>query len=553
MIPLVIWLLFTISIEGSLVNINEVAKPCIEDSNCPQNRSCKLGFCKNPCLEVCNSEAICVVVKHKPYCFCKEDNDDCIPEKISCVPQCEKNSVCNTDIGYCECKSGYQGNPYRGCSKKCTSDSNCHSDETCINGKCRSPCEEDCGVNSICEVADHTSLCDCLPGFAGNAFEMCWPIRMAFLLTRDKICQQCGINAECNTINGRTFCHCQKGFRGNPYLSCQKMCKTNSDCPADRICGDQLCRDPCEEACGVNTICEVQNRKPKCSCQKGFSGDPTRICTMSLGNRFADSEEELDCHPKCGDNATCDTEHGICVCKLNFFGNPYGGCRKKCGMDSDCSKDEACIENDCKNPCLEACGKNALCAVNNHEPICSCPRGFSGDPLKICRENVVTQPTIVEVDLCDTLKCGAKAECKIEETEICKCLPGYHGNPYIGCFKKCATNLECTNEDLCSNGTCENACKNSCGINAICKADKHKPQCSCPAKYKGDPHKICFPNKEGVLSNPSKVPCLKCICRAITGKMISSLVHESQSASDTGHSQEKTWLEGRTLEQGTQQ
>lgn len=99
-----------------------------------------------------------------------------ISDMRSCTPECEKNSECNTNIGYCECKKGYSGNPYKNCLKKCKKFEDCPSDETCIDGMCQSPCMEDCGINALCMVKDHISICSCPSGYVGNAFEICRPI-----------------------------------------------------------------------------------------------------------------------------------------------------------------------------------------------------------------------------------------------------------------------------------------------------------------------------------------------------------------------------------------
>lgn len=36
--------------------------------------------------------------------------------------------------------------------------------------------------------------------------------------------------------------------------------------------------NPCEKACGLNSICTVQNNKPICSCAKNQIGNPSKIC-----------------------------------------------------------------------------------------------------------------------------------------------------------------------------------------------------------------------------------------------------------------------------------
>ncbi|XP_045477748.1 neurogenic locus Notch protein-like isoform X2 [Harmonia axyridis] len=437
----------------------------------------------------------------------------------SCEPECENNSVCNTDIGYCECKVGYSGNPYKNCSRKCKKFEDCSSEESCINGVCVNPCENDCGINSLCVVKNHSSICSCPPGYIGNSFEICRPISEHQRLTEEDICDQCANDALCISTNTATNCVCPRGFFGNPYISCYKMCLSNEDCTSDKLCVHNLCKDPCEGACGVNTECTVDKikRNPVCRCQDGFSGDPSRICTLKIENRFA-ADEELNCHPECGANATCDTQYGICKCKVGFIGNPYGGCRKRCEVNADCPEDRSCSSGDCIDPCLTACGKNAICSMDKHVPFCRCPYGYSGNAFEFCRKDATKpEPRIIEVDLCDSFQCGLNAKCEYRDTETCICLPGHSGNPYKKCVKKCRSNEDCAKNDKCAQGLCKDVCENGCGINAICKADNHRPKCECPENYRGDPLNICFPKKKGVLVNPSRVPCFKCICRAITG------------------------------------
>lgn len=60
-------------------------------------------------------------------------------------------------------------------------------------------------------------------------------------------------------------------------------------------------------------------------------------------------------------------------------------CRAECVVSSDCSQDKACINQKCTNPCTPGtCAQNAICKVVNHNPICSCSTGFTGDPFIRC-------------------------------------------------------------------------------------------------------------------------------------------------------------------------
>lgn len=60
-------------------------------------------------------------------------------------------------------------------------------------------------------------------------------------------------------------------------------------------------------------------------------------------------------------------------------------CRAECIVSSDCPQDKACINQKCTNPCTPGpCAERAICKVVNHNPICSCPSGFTGDPFVRC-------------------------------------------------------------------------------------------------------------------------------------------------------------------------
>ena len=76
---------------------------------------------------------------------------------------------------------------------------------------------------------------------------------------------------------------------------------------------------------------------------------------------------------------------GSCTCLQNYVGNPYEGCRPECVINSDCEANKACIQLKCQDPCLGACGINALCQVINHLPICTCTKGYTGDPFRHCK------------------------------------------------------------------------------------------------------------------------------------------------------------------------
>lgn len=92
------------------------------------------------------------------------------------------------------------------------------------------------------------------------------------------------------------------------------------------------------------------------------------------------------CEPSpCGPNSVCRVTngHAVCSCQPNFLGSPPS-CRPECVVSSECPQNQACISQKCQDPCPGTCGIDARCQVVNHNPICSCPPHFTGDPFVQC-------------------------------------------------------------------------------------------------------------------------------------------------------------------------
>lgn len=66
-----------------------------------------------------------------------------------------------------------------------------------------------------------------------------------------------------------------------------------------------------------------------------------------------------------------------------FLGAPPN-CRPECTVNSECEITKSCVRQKCVDPCVGVCGQNAECRVVNHAPICSCRRGYQGDPFIRC-------------------------------------------------------------------------------------------------------------------------------------------------------------------------
>lgn len=78
----------------------------------------------------------------------------------------------------CTCPPGMFGNPYVECRYECVVDSDCARNRACERNKCIDPCEGVCGERAECHVIMHRPVCTCVPGFTGDAYTACNPVKV---------------------------------------------------------------------------------------------------------------------------------------------------------------------------------------------------------------------------------------------------------------------------------------------------------------------------------------------------------------------------------------
>lgn len=120
-------------------------------------------------------------------------------------------------------------------------------------------------------------------------------------------------------------------------------CQSDSDCSGQHSCVNHNCVPVCApdgSSCGHAATCYGVNHHPVCECPPGLSGNPKITCV-------------------------------------------FLGCRS----DSECPPKQACINNQCANPCDERnpCKAPSECHVYNHRPNCACPPGFVEDTSLTCK------------------------------------------------------------------------------------------------------------------------------------------------------------------------
>lgn len=498
---------------GEICENKQCIPGCRQDSDCTFDKACRNSQCINPCIskDSCGHNAVCRPVVHRPHCTCLEGYrgnayDYC--EKIPPKPFVE----CIADV---DCNIGHICESSR-CIVGCRTNENCPYDKSCILKQCKNPCDfpDACGKNAECLPVNHKPICSCPAPLTGDPNVKCEEIPSNFCFGDS----DCGIGTICENNE------------------CIDACRTHDTCPYDKACINRRCQDPCSfyNACGRNAECFPVNHKANCRCPDNFIGDARHECILDRqderctsdsecgqneicesGNCIIGCRNDYQCEPDeacskrkcqkvcrlsnvCGINAECRGEghRPICSCVVGFVGDPsveckiveqpecrtdtdcpikhiceYEHCIIGCRTDQNCALNEACINRLCQNPCgqFRACGRNAICKPVNHEAKCACPHNFKGNPNVVC-------------SLEEFKECYVDRDCSIGlMCENHRCIEG------------CRHDNNCPQDQACISGRCQNPCllPSSCGTNADCYPWQHRPVCSCPPNYRGDPLISC--------------------------------------------------------------
>ncbi|CAN7945363.1 unnamed protein product, partial [Ixodes pacificus] len=512
-----------------LVRGCHIPDECQVDVDCREDLICRpdttgLRKCVPVCVyEKCAPNAFCVGIHHKAQCSCPPStqgdpynphiacfptqpvaegctsDDECASHEVcvqggKCVDACEKkqcgpNAVCRAfnHRASCHCLQDFKGdpdNPINGCRPKdeCQVDDDCkritdvcRTDNT-GSKRCFDACQfNKCGPNSNCVPRQHAYECQCRHGFIRDRENVlgcvererdecsnhtgcpttsaCIPNTIGVMKCAEVcISFSCTPDANCVAFNHRGRCSCREGYTGDPNSrdGCRKVpepeCINHSDCPhPNEVCqfdeayGERRCQDGCKFLkCAPRAVCVVDNHLPKCSCPNGL-----------------------------------------------YIGDPYDqreGCKQvECLKDEDCHITKACFPNFyCEDPCVDGCGINAACVAQNHQRICHCRPGYTGDALVRCEE----------IHYCDSNPCHASARC-IDVPS------GYElGQPM-----------------------CQNPCDHfKCGTNTVCRAEGHAATCECQPHFRGDPAQGCSRESVVCLSDhdcSSGYACVDEQCRLV--------------------------------------
>ncbi|CAH1986493.1 unnamed protein product [Acanthoscelides obtectus] len=513
-------------------------KVCYSDNNCLHGEICLKGVCQPGCAEDkdCRPSQIC----SEGQCKCDKGF---IGTPLGCmdIDECEANpchptAICKNQPGSytCICEEGNVGDPFTdpGCAApgQCRRDTQCADNLACKQGKCQNPCETSpCGAHAVCTVTKHKPSCSCPPGHLGDP--------------QDKT------------------------------LGCFKVeCLEDIDCPSNKFCdvGTNRCLNPCDAVnCGKGT-CSIEDHHAICSCFTGYAFKNNKCVDINECLESSPCHSTATCINTDG-GFTCSCTDGLVGDPVGTGCRKPGDCL----TDTDCPSSAACIDNKCRNPCdiPSACGKNAECIPVAHEATCRCPARTKEDANHNCipiecvdNNDCVNDKACVDskcVNPCTLANvCGEKADCTASNHQgVCVCQAGTTGDPHLGCVPVqycakdaqcpsglkcynglctsiCSSSRECIGDQLCIQGICQPTCKTNtscpehqfcqnniciqevkcranpdcdskekcltdplgraecidacegvlCGRNAECTSKNHKASCSCKAGYKGNPN-----------------------------------------------------------------
>lgn len=372
--------------------------------------------------------------------------------------------------------------------------------------KCAPSCTLlNCGDNADCIVNNHNPFCECVANYYGDPYVKCLPPKsMLFLYhifekkfhfssvlahVESNPCSPspCGPFSVCRISANSAVCSCIDGFIGNAPR-CRPECVTDNDCSNDKSCVNEKCVDPCPGFCGYNAVCTAIQHRPVCHCLEGYIGDSYTRCIVK-----AIPVQPDVCYPSpCGSFSECSNVNNaaVCSCLKDYIGTPPN-CRPECTTNADCLTTQHCLNEKCKDVCVNICGENAVCEARFHRASCSCIQDHIGDPYTYC---VKKQNDISYLEPCESLHCGINANCVSQANSAsCKCLPDYVGDPYVKCNPECVLNSDCQYDKACIQRKCRDPCENLCGFNAECFVKDHIPKCMCLTRFEGNPYTACSP------------------------------------------------------------
>ncbi len=501
--------------------------PCGPGGSCPSGLACKPGgtTCEvvTPIIPpgpiACNPDGSCPLGTKK----------DPLASSCKCLPDCSAGQKCPAGSA-CDSVSGV-------CRVSCPPDSNCRSDERCVENMCRPiPTGPHCGDGTI--QLERGEECD--NGSSNNS--------------SGNIC-----TGSCKLIACGPKGECPGGSKCSADGKCHPVCENDSDCKSPLICDptEKVCKPPiitvcsqkkscepsddcklCEPLCTSANRCKIVN-PPDCAsrnlfscqktdgtieCAKPCPSNDVGVCSAGTGCSLTD-----DCKlcPKCATASRCSTPPPDCKALGKYE------CQKKDGSKfcSDatceeippgpiaCNPDGSCPLGTKKDPLASACTCLPVCASNT-----DCPANQKCDlAAGVCRvscppdSNCRSDERCVE-NMCKPIPTGPRCgdgTIQLERGEECDngSSNNSSGNICTGSCKliACGPKGECPGGSKCSaDGKCHPVCENDSDCKSPLICDPTEKVCKPPIITVCSQKKSCEPSDDCKLCEPLCTSANRC-------------------------------------------
>ena len=427
-------------------------------------------------------------------------------ETVCTAPSCsggKLNTAGTCDgLGTCRPPGVVACSPYAcsggACVRQCTSDSDCASGHTCVNGSCgpkalgqACAAGSECGSGFCADGVCCATACtgSCRSCALSTSLGTCSGVALGLVdphgVCVDKHASSCGTDGTCD---GTGACHVYAMGTACAVESCAagiytptSTCDTNGNCrAADEIsCGPYVCNGArCYTACGSDASCSSGN-----SCVQGSCGPKPNGAFCSLGTECQSGQcaQGVCCATVCtGACVSCALAGSLGACTAVATGqsDPAGLCTDQGA--SSCGNDGKCQSGACrKYPQGTACAS----------PSCPMPGGtFTAGAT--C-DGVGTCKTPAPV-ACFPFICGVNA-CESSCTVDGDCAAGQFCSPSGSCGLKpngavCQQGSDCQSA-ICAQGVCcATACTGTC---MSCALSGGLGTCSPVPSGGSDPAGLC--------------------------------------------------------------
>jgi len=407
---------------GEVCNPNGSCEPGCRD----ERGRCELGFfCKegSACVE-CRTDLEC-----GPGRLCQRD---------ACVPGCSAQHPV--------CPSGLSCDESQGRCVTCTTNAQCTTPglpvcnpatNTCVgcvmNGDCTTPGAPFCDPSTkTCVACVQDAQCPrgqlCQANVCVNGCTPNQPCPMGQVCSAGGQCVQCTSDAQCGgatpkcdvASNRCVQClpsndTCPMGEYCRPDFTCERGCKTGTDCPSGVCLPNRSCGSCTADAqCAAGNVCLGGTCTPACSATNPC-GSGRECCTGRCVDTSADTGNCGACGTSCGTSGACCQGQ----CKALNTANDCGACGVQCGANATCCNNACTPINSLTNcgACGVHCGADqfcdgAVCRNQTFPEFCanrSVYAIYDGRPLDDAATNVLASTIRANCSMQTTIQYGPQA------------------------------------------------------------------------------------------------------------------------------------------------